>query len=97
MFFNEIEPEETFLKAKKWWGHFKSKNLAYCPENIFIEEEDLCPYQINLLKGKKRPKVNKLVLSQTDKKNYIVHYRMLIYYLQQGMILKKVHRIISFT
>jgi hypothetical protein len=80
---------------------FKSKNLPYCPEKIFIEEEDLSPYQINLLKSEtstnKRPRVNKLILSQTDKKNYIVHYRMLKFYLQQGMILKKVHRIISFT
>jgi hypothetical protein len=76
---------------------FKSKNFPYCPESQFIEEEDLSLYPVNLLKGKKIPKVNKLILSQTDKNNYIVHYRMLKFYLNQGMVLKKVHRVISFT
>jgi hypothetical protein len=45
----------------------------------------------------KRSKTKKFILSQTDKKNYILHYRMLKFYLNQGMILKKVHIIISFT
>jgi hypothetical protein len=78
---------------------FKSKNFPYCPESIFIKDEDLSPYQKNLIikLNLKRPKTKKLIMSQTDKKNYIVHYRMLKFYLNQGMILKKVHRVISFT
>ena len=31
-----------------------------------------------------------------SKKNYVVHYRNLQYYLSQGLILKKVHRILEF-
>ena len=31
-----------------------------------------------------------------DKKNYVVHYINLQYYLSQGLILKKVHRILEF-
>ena len=30
------------------------------------------------------------------KKNYVVYYRNLKYYLSQGLILKKVHRILEF-
>jgi hypothetical protein len=76
---------------------FKTITMPFCPENIFIEDENVSPYQIKLLESKKRPKVNKLILSQTDKKNYIVHHRVLKLYLQQGMVLNKVHTVISFT
>ena len=31
-----------------------------------------------------------------SKKNYVVHYRNLKYYLSQGLIFKKVHRILEF-
>ena len=31
-----------------------------------------------------------------SKKNYVVYYRNLKYYLSQGLILKKVHRILEF-
>ncbi len=36
------------------------------------------------------------MLTQEHKRNYIVHYRLLKFYLTQGMILKKIHRVISF-
>jgi hypothetical protein len=49
-----------------------------------------------VLGDKKRSKVEKLILTQKNKYNYIVHYRMLKFYLKQGMILKKVHKIIEF-
>ena len=75
---------------------FKSQNFPFCPESLFIDDDELSDYQKSLLLGKKRPKVNKLILTQKDKKKYIVHYRLLQFYLNQGMVLKKVHRIISF-
>ena len=31
-----------------------------------------------------------------SKKNYVVHYRNLKYYISQGLILKKLHRILEF-
>lgn len=37
-----------------------------------------------------------LVLTLEDKKNYLVHYRNLQFYLNQGMKLKKVHRVLQF-
>ena len=38
----------------------------------------------------------KLICGCSDKKNYLVHYRMLKFYVRHGMIVDKVHNIISF-
>ena len=41
---------------------------------------------------KKINKVDKLICSFLPKKNYVLHYKILKQYLQEGLILKKVHR-----
>ena len=38
----------------------------------------------------------KLICDWSDKKNYLVHYRMLKFYIMLGMIVDKIHDIISF-
>ena len=38
----------------------------------------------------------KLLCDWTDKKNYLVHYRMLKFYGRHGMVVDKIHEIISF-
>ena len=38
----------------------------------------------------------KLICDWTDKKNYLIHYRMLKFYVRHGMKIKKVHKVISF-
>ena len=38
----------------------------------------------------------KLLLTLEDKYNYVVHYRNLQFYLEQGMKLKRVHRVLKF-
>ena len=73
----------------------KTKNLPLCPEQIFIPDELLSFYQLKVLNNKKR-KDEKLMLTQFNKNKYILHYRLLKFYLRQGMELKKVHRIIKF-
>ena len=40
--------------------------------------------------------VAKLVPNLRNKKNYVCHYRLLQFYLRHGLILRKVHRIVSF-
>ena len=40
--------------------------------------------------------INKLTPNLMSKKNYVVHYRNLKYYISQGLILKKVHKILEF-
>ena len=37
-----------------------------------------------------------LICDWSDKKNYLVHYRLLKFYIRHGMIVDKVHEIISF-
>ena len=39
--------------------------------------------------------INKLVPNLMSKNNYVVYYRNLQYYLSQGLILTKVHRILE--
>jgi hypothetical protein len=41
-------------------------------------------------------KVEKLVTSLSDKKNYVLHYRNLKLYLRLGLVLEKVHKVLSF-
>ena len=41
-------------------------------------------------------KSKKLKCDWTDKKNYLIHYRMLKFYIRHGMIVEKFHEIISF-
>ena len=38
----------------------------------------------------------KLICDWSDKKKYLVHYRMLKFYVRHGMIADKVHTVISF-
>ena len=40
--------------------------------------------------------VTKLIPNLNNKKNYVCHYRLLQFYLRHGLILKKVHKVISF-
>ena len=47
-------------------------------------------------KEPKDEQTNKLILNVRDKSNYVLHINILKYYLQQGMKLKKVNKVISF-
>ena len=38
----------------------------------------------------------KLICDWADKKNYLIHYRMLKFYVRHGMKINKVHSVISF-
>jgi hypothetical protein len=42
----------------------RTLNFPFCPEKLFIPDEDCSPYQKKVLEGKKRPKVEKLMLTQ---------------------------------
>lgn len=39
----------------------------------------------------------KLLLTLYDKKNYVIHYKMLKFVLQQGLIITKIHKVLQFT
>ena len=56
----------------------------------------LSPFATNLA-GKTWKPTQKLIPNLFDKTNYVTHYRNLQFYLKHGLILTKVHRVLSFT
>ena len=51
---------------------------------------------MNKIKPKKYTKPKKLICDWTDKKKYLIHHRMLKFYVRHGMIVVKIHEFISF-
>ena len=78
--------------------HDEHNDLPMAPEKIKVLEQMLSPYQLEI-KNKYNIKVgvtNKLIPNLYPKKNYVVHYRNLKFYLSQGAILIKVHKLLEF-
>ena len=73
----------------------KTKYFPFCPENKFAPQDKFTDY----MKSQKQDsytKCKKLICDWTDKKKYLIHYRMLKFYLKHGMVVEKVHEVISF-
>ena len=51
---------------------------------------------MNKINPKNYTKAEKLVCDWTDKRNFLFHYRMLLFYVRHGMVVEKIHEIISF-
>ena len=73
----------------------KTKNFPFCPENKKINPNKYNEY-MKSIKPENYTKSKKLICDWSDKKKYLIHYRMLKFYLRHGMIIEKVHEIISF-
>ena len=73
----------------------KTKYFPFAPENKFAPQDKFTDY-MNNMKGDSYTACKKLICDWTDKKNYLVHYRMLKFYVKHGMIVEKVHEVISF-
>ena len=73
----------------------KTKNFPFCPENKKINPDKFGDY-MKKIKPNTYTQTKKLICDFSDKKNYLVHYRMLKFYLRHGMIVDKIHNIISF-
>ena len=67
--------------------------LPFAPERIYIENEFLSQYQKEIMEklNLKRSKVKKLIPNYNDKINYIVHGKLLQFYLNHGMKIKKIN------
>ena len=78
--------------------HDYHKDYSLAPEKIKIKEELLYPYCLEIKNEYdiKTGAVNKLTTNLMNKEKYVLHYRNLKHYLSQGLILKKVHRILEF-
>ena len=78
--------------------HDDHSDYPLAPEHMVVENHSLSPYSKKIkndLQIKGQP-VSKLIPNLNNKTNYIVHYRNLKFYLSQGLILTKIHRILSF-
>ena len=73
----------------------KSKNFSFCPENKAFNPDNFTEYMKEHVPNPFRP-TSKLICDQTNKEDYIVHYRNLKFYIRMGMIISKVQRIVSF-
>ena len=73
-------------------GYFLEVDIDY-PKELFNLHKDL-PF---LPERKKVNKVEKLICSIEDKEKYVVHIRALKQSLNQGLVLRKVHRVIKFN
>ena len=73
----------------------KTKNFPFAPVNKKIIPDKFSDY-MKEIKPDTYIQTSKLICDWSDKKNYLVHYRILKFYVRHGMIVEKVHNIISF-
>ncbi len=79
--------------------HDLHQNLPLAPEVLEINYDSLSPYaQTDLIEsdGRQKYKDVKLMATFADRINYITHFKNLKLYLDLGMKLKKIHRILKF-
>ena len=76
--------------------HVAHNDYPLAAEHLSIEGEILSPFQQQTYPKSKLQPCTKLAPNLFDKKKYILHYRNLKFYLEQGMILEKVHRVLEF-
>ncbi len=85
--------------------HDKHNDYPLAPVKTCVKADMLSPHTKELYRkvydlksNQKIPDehVEKLLLTLQDKEKYVVHIRMLQWYLKQGLKLKKIHRVISF-
>ena len=72
----------------------KTKNFPFAPENKIIPKDKYKDY-MKKIQTTNYTEARKLICDCTDKKNYLVHYRMLKFYVRHGMVFEKIHEIIS--
>jgi hypothetical protein len=75
-----LAPELMTVKADMLSSTSKDIYMKYNDHHKYIHDET----------------VGKLILNLNDKNKYVLHINNLKYYLEQGLILKKIHRCVSF-
>ena len=73
----------------------KTKNFPFAPMNKKIIPDNFNEY-MKEIKPDTYIQTKKLICDWSDKKNFLIHYRMLKFYIRHGMIVDKIHNIISF-
>ena len=73
----------------------KTMNVPFCPENKKLDKDKYNEY-MKEIKPKTYIKSQQLICDWTDRKNYLVHQRMLRFYVRHGLIVDKIYEILSF-
>ena len=79
--------------------HDIHSDFPLAPTKQAIDECWLSEYQSDLLADmqiKKPPQVKKLIQTLFDKQNYTLHYQTLKLYVELGLVVTKLHRLLSF-
>ena len=70
----------------------RTKNFLFASENKFTPKAKYNDY-MNKIKPRNYTKAKKSKCVWSDKKNYLIHYRMLKFYVRRGMVVEKVHEV----
>ena len=73
----------------------KTENFLFASVNKKIDPDKINDYTKEI-KPDTYIQTSKLICDWSDKKKYLVHYRLLNFYVRHGMIVDKVHELISF-
>ena len=82
--------------------HDSNNDFSLAPTRSKVDYKKLSEYQKNLLASLesqcyKIRSTNKLILNFHYKKNYVIHYMNLKFYMEKGLKLTKIHKIIRFS
>lgn len=81
--------------------HDHHSDLPLAPESVNILVDDLSPYcreQFQQINKKQKGVVSKkLIPTLRKKEKYVLHYRNLQFYIQEGLVVTEIHRAIRFT
>ena len=73
----------------------KTKYFPFAPVNGKINPEDFSDY-MKTIKPDTYIQTRKMICDWSDKENYLIHYEWLKFCIRHGMVVDKVHEIISF-
>ena len=89
--------------------HKQTSDFPLAPESGKVTEQMLSPYMKQLyttLQQAQNPQrttqpkfksTYKLLMTQTDKHNYVIHFKLLKYFINKGIKITKIHNIVQFT
>ena len=75
--------------------HDLHSDYPMAPEHLTVSPDMLSDFCKEIKAENSKP-MQKLVPNLLDKTNYVCHYRNLQFYVNHGLVLSKIHRVISF-